>query len=236
MPIDVPDDSTPLDAREIRVLGSLIEKKITTPEYYPMTLNALVNACNQRSNRNPVVVYGEDEVRDVLDRLRARKLASKLVGDVGRVPKNQEEFTAAYRLSLAETAVMCVLMLRGPQTLGEMRGRCERMYDFESLEEVGATLEALSRREPAPLVRLLPRRPGQKEARYMQLLGGDAPIPEEEPSPALEAAVDAPHGGAAASETGAAERIEALEAQVADLSERLAGLRKEFDAFRKQFD
>src|SRR5438132_2706158 len=161
-----------LDAAEVRVLGALMEKEITTPDYYPLSVNALVNACNQKSNREPVVSYDEDMVETTLDGLRAKGLASRISGGAdSRVPKHEQRFVEKCNLGRREAAVMCVLMLRGPQTVGELRGRTERLYSFDSLADVEATLSRLTDRNP-PLVHKLVRQPGEKEARFAHLLAG----------------------------------------------------------------
>ncbi len=192
-----------LDPIEVRVLGALLEKEITTPEYYPLTLNALVNACNQRSNRDPVVNYDDETVEDSLESLRAKRLASTVTGAGIRVPKHRELLSEALNLGRRELALVCVLMLRGYQTPGELRDRVERMYSFSDLEEVETCLQHLIEREPEPLVARLPRRPGEKESRYAHLLSG-APAGEPEPSAAAAAPPGRPSG----------ERLTALEAEV----------------------
>src|SRR6516164_3071000 len=159
-----------LDASEARVLGSLLEKEIVTPDYYPMSLNALVNACNQKSNRDPVVSYDEDTVERALTGLRAKGLAVRITGGDSRVPKHGQRFTELLNLGRREAAVLCVLMLRGPQTIGELRGRTERLYAFEDLEGVQATLDRLSEQD---LAKKLSRHAGSREPRFAQLLGGD---------------------------------------------------------------
>jgi hypothetical protein len=169
---------------EVRVLGALVEKDITTPDYYPLSLNALVNACNQKNNRDPVMALNEDAVRAALEFLQAQRLAGPANGADSRVTKYEHRLQEVFNFDRRETAILCVLMLRGAQTPGELRGRTERMYRFEELEDVNATLDKLSQREPA-LVAVLPRQPGTKESRYMHLLSGDAPAvnaPVEESS------------------------------------------------------
>lgn len=160
-----------LNAIEVRVLGSLVEKDITTPDYYPLSLNALVNACNQKNNRDPVMTLDEDPVRSALDSLQVKRLAGPASGADSRVTKYEHRLQEVYNFDRRETAILCVLLLRGAQTPGELRSRSERMYAFESLEDVLAALDRLSRREP-PLVTILPRQPGTKESRYMHLLSG----------------------------------------------------------------
>src|SRR5215471_14787666 len=161
-----------LNAIEIRVLGSLIEKQITTPEYYPLTLNSLTAACNQKNNRNPVTSFSESEVEDALYSLRDKNLAYVFHGSTSRVPKYKHVVPEVMHLSPSEVAAMCVLMLSGPQTVGEIRTRGSRMYDFSGLEEVDETLRALAEKDSEPMVMRLPRQPGQKDARYVHLLSG----------------------------------------------------------------
>jgi len=206
----------PLSAVEARVLGSLVEKDITTPDYYPMTLKALTNACNQSSNRNPVVSLSERDVELGLDSLREKKLAFMFQGAESRVPKYGHRFPETFGLARPEAAVLCVLMLRGPQTAGGIRGRTGRMHEFASLEEAAATLDALAARAPEPLVARLPRQAGFKEQRYAHLLSGDAPAPAagEEPAPGRAAA--APEG----------DRLARLEAEAAALRAEVAELRQ----------
>src|SRR5271157_5269172 len=158
-----------LDAAEARVLGSLLEKEIATPDYYPLSLNALVNACNQKSNREPVVSFDEDTVETALDGLRTKGLALRTIGGESRVPKHSQRFTEKFNLGRREAAVLCVLMLRGPQTVGELRGRAERLYQFDDLEAVESTLGRLAEME---FTEKLPRQPGFKEARFGHLLCG----------------------------------------------------------------
>src|SRR5690348_3066535 len=158
---------------EVRVLGSLLEKEITTPEYYPLSLNALVNACNQKSNREPVVSYDEETVLQAIDRLRDKGVALVSTGRESRVPKYLQRFSEKFNFDRREIAVLCVLLLRGPQTPGELRGRTQRMYDFDDLEGVEATLTRLMEREPEPMVKRLAKQPGTKESRYAHLFCGD---------------------------------------------------------------
>src|SRR6266481_9593870 len=162
---------------EVRVLGALIEKDITTPDYYPLSLNALVNACNQKNNREPVMALGEDAVRAALESLQRQRLAGPASGADGRVTKYEHRLQEVFNFDRRETAILCELLLRGAQTPGELRGRTERMYRFQELEDALATIEKLSQREP-PLVAVLPRQPGTKESRYMQLFSGEAPVVE----------------------------------------------------------
>ena len=203
-------DHTLTDA-EVRVLGSLIEKEITTPDYYPLSLNALVAACNQSSNRNPVLHFDEDTVARAADSLREAKLVHLVDRGESRVTKYRHVLYEAMNLGRPAIAVMCVLMLRGPQTVGEIRTRSNRLYDFTSLQEVEITLNSLVSGE-TPLVVRLPRQTGQKEVRYAHLLSGEVrltePEPETEPEP---------------------DRIGKLEKEVEDL-------KKQFEQFRKQFE
>ena len=160
----------PLSDVEVRVLGALIEKDITTPDYYPLSLNALVNACNQKNNRDPVMALDEDAVQAALDSLQVQRLAGPASGADSRVPKYEHRLQEVFNFDRREIAILCVLLLRGAQTPGELRGRAERMYRFEGLEDVHGALDRLSQRQP-PLVAVLPRQPGTKESRYMQLFG-----------------------------------------------------------------
>src|SRR6478609_5771878 len=160
-----------LSAAEARALGALVEKEITTPDYYPLTLNALINACNQRSNREPVMDLDEDDTRQALHGLENKGLAGRARSADGRVTKYEHWLGEAFNFSRAETALICVLLLRGPQTPGELRGRTERMHRFEEISDVLAGLQKLMEREPS-LVAVLPRQPGTKEARYAHLLSG----------------------------------------------------------------
>ena len=155
-----------------RVLGSLVEKEITTPEYYPLSLNALANACNQKNNREPVMNLDEDQIRQALHQLEDDGLAGAARGIDSRVAKYEHRVQEVFNFTRGEIAVMCVLLLRGPQTPGELRGRGERMHRFEELSDVQSTLQRLMQREP-PLVKVLPRQPGTKEARYAHLFSGE---------------------------------------------------------------
>src|SRR6202167_2916989 len=157
---------------EVRVLGALIEKDITTPEYYPLSLNALVNACNQKTNRDPVMQLHENAVGDALEGLQQQRMAGPARGADSRVTKFEQRLQELFNFDRREIAVLCVLLLRGPQTPGELRGRTERMFRFEALEDVQSTLQKLMQRDPV-LVKVLARQPGTKEARYMHLLAGD---------------------------------------------------------------
>jgi uncharacterized protein len=207
-----------LNAVEARVLGALVEKEITTPEYYPLSLNALVNACNQKNNREPVMTLDEDAVRLALRGLEDDGLAGPRRGGDSRVTKYEHRVQEVFNFTRGETAVMCVLLLRGPQTPGELRGRTERMYRFAELEDVLGTLQRLMQRE-SPLVKALPRQPGTKEIRYAHLLSGDVEGPVMASSDyGAESAPQASLGD---------ERIAQLEAEV-------AGLRQEVDALGQE--
>src|SRR6476469_520565 len=157
-----------LDPVEVRVLGALIEKEATTPEYYPLSLNALVNACNQKSNRFPVVDYDEETVKDAIERLRAKRLAMVIIGS-GRVTKYSQSVSEHLNLGRRELAALCILLLRGPQTLGELKDRADRIFSFGDLEEAERTLDKLAEWPSCPLAKKQPRQPGQKEARYAHL-------------------------------------------------------------------
>jgi hypothetical protein len=213
-----------LDSVEIRVLGALLEKEIATPEYYPLSLNALVNACNQRSNRDPVVAYREDTVETALESLRAQGLALRITGGDSRVPKHAQRFTEKFNLGRREAAILCVLMLRGPQTVGELRGRSERLYSFEDLEGVESTLERLAEMEFA---RKLPRQAGYKEARWGHLLSGDIAVEEDVPAAGPPPAI---------AERAGAVRVTADGERIAALEREIAILRREFEDFRRRFE
>jgi uncharacterized protein YceH (UPF0502 family) len=220
------DDGAPepspvsLDEREVRVLGALVEKQVTTPDYYPLTLNALVNACNQTSSREPVVIYDESTVTRAIDGLRDQKLASVSGGAESRVAKFRHKLSERFELDGAQLAVLCLLMLRGPQTPGEIRTRSGRLHEFASVEETESTLEQLSNRLPQPLVLRLPRAAGRKEARFTHLLSG---IPSAIPN------------SPAASESPTATAVSVPE-ELAMLRQELNELRAEFAEFRKQFE
>lgn len=219
-----------LNEVEVRVVGALIEKQVTTPEYYPLTLNALVNACNQLSNREPVVSYDEKTVAHALESLREKNLAYVFYGSDSRVPKYKHVMTEIFHLTPQELAVMCVLMLRGPQTSGEIRGRTGRLHEFADLSEVEATLEKLLAHDDPPLVARLPRLPGQKEARYGHLLAGELTAATAE-------APRVPRGEAATLEARAEnEKKSRLEAEVENLRREVAELRQQFEDFKKQFE
>ncbi len=205
-----------MTAEELRVLGCLVEKQCTTPEYYPLTVNALIAACNQKNNRDPVVAYDEATVVQALDRLRDRRLAALVSTAGGRAPKFKHLFPETYGLDARDAALLSELILRGPQTAGELRGRCERYTPMEGIVETQAALEALAAR-PQPLVVRLARQPGQKEPRYAHLLGGPPPAPSATPQ-------DAPDPDAARDELSA--RVEKLESELAALRAEVAALRE----------
>jgi uncharacterized protein YceH (UPF0502 family) len=208
-----------LTPEEARVLGSLMEKEVSTPEYYPLSLNALVNACNQTTSRDPVVRYDESTVLRALDALRDKKLLWEVDQAGGRVRKYQQQFAKWHDLDERAHAVMTLLLLRGAQTPGELKSRSDRLCAWKDLPEVESVLERLSERNP-PFVIRLPRLPGTKEARYMHLLCG--PIDAE----ALAAREVTPVGA----------NGQSLSDRVARLESELAALREELSAFRKQFE
>ena len=214
-----------LDATETRILGALVEKQLTTPDYYPLTLNHLVNACNQKNNREPVMTLDEQTVNNALDRLRDRNLVYVFYGSTSRVPKYKHMLPGVFELDPAQTAVMAVLMLRGPQTLGELRERSGRMHEFSGLGEVQEVLDGLMRRDE-PLVIKLERLPGQKEQRFAHLLSGDIDVE------ALAAAAAAQSGRG----SGDPGRIEKLEEEISALRAEVARLSELFDEFRRQFE
>ncbi len=220
--------SLELSETEARVLGVLVEKELTTPEYYPLSVNALVNACNQKSNREPVMNLDEESVRKALRSLTDQALARPAGGD-SRVAKFEHRLNELYNFHRHEIAVLCVLMLRGLQTPGELRTRCERMYAFEDLDAVHSALNLLMRREP-PLAKVLPRQPGTKESRFMHLLSGDAAPPTSSETP-LQSAVTPASAPTAADR----ERIAQLETEVSELRRELETLREQFASFQNQF-
>ena len=216
---------TILTDTEIRVLGSLVEKQVTTPEYYPLTLNALTLACNQKNNRNPVTAYSEDQVAQAIESLREKNLVYVFYGSTSRVPKYKHVMPEVLHLSQAELAVLCVLMLRGPQTPGELRGHGSRLHEFSTLEDVEQTLNQLISREPDPLVVRLSRQAGQKEVRFMQLLSGEV---------ALEALANSEP--APAPRRSSSDQVARLEQRVEQLEATVEELRKELSEFRNQFE
>jgi len=209
-----------LDPVEARVLGCLAEKELATPEYYPLSLNALTNACNQKSNRDPVMALEEAEIQAALDTLRKKQLAL-LSAEGVRTARFAHNLHGLLHLAPEEIALLTELLLRGPQTVGELRTRCERMRPFADLAAVTAALEELAERSP-PLVAQLPRQPGRKESRFAQLL---TPLPEEPVE-----------GSGGTPQSGGSTRLDLLEQQVAELREELATLRAEMAAFRAEFE
>lgn len=212
-----------LNEVETRVLGALVEKEITTPDYYPLSLNALLNACNQKSNRHPVMNLGQGAVRDALDNLNAKNLAGATSGADSRVTKFEHRLQEVFNFSRPEIAVLCVLLLRGAQTPGELRSRTERLHRFVHLDEVLSALQHLMKREP-PLVKALPRQPGTKEARYAHLLSGDVETWQ-------------PESGAETPSSAASpdfDRIARLENEVAALQQEIAALKQQLADFTKQ--
>jgi uncharacterized protein YceH (UPF0502 family) len=234
---------------EARVLGALIEKEITTPEYYPLSLNALVNACNQKSNRAPEMHLDDDAVLPALRTLEQKGLAGKGDNMDGRVKKYEHRLADAFNFTRPETAVLCELLLRGPQTPGELRSRAERMHHFDDLDSVNATLRHLIERDP-PLAKLLPRQPGTKEARYTNLLCGDVTTASEpdlpaaptsthaaSSAPAIKSVIAFPQAAKAAPHTpDAIDRIAGLEQKVSALEQEISDLKQQFANFRKQFE
>ena len=211
---------------ETRVLGALIEKELTTPEYYPLSLNALVNACNQKSNRDPVMNLNEDAVSEALRSLDKEGLAGRADAMHNRATKFEHRLQEAFNFDRRETAILCELLLRGPQTPGELRGRAGRMHPFDDLAQVQSTLQRLMQREP-PIVKMLPRQPGTKEVRYAHLLSGDVRTPPPEAPSEAAAVVPKAFDGS---------RIARLENEVAALQKELADVKQQLAAFRKQFE
>ncbi len=206
--------TTVLSPVAARVLGSLVEKEITTPDYYPLSLNALANACNQKNNREPVMNLDEDQIRQALHQLEDDGLAGAARGADSRVAKYEHRMQEVFNFTRGEIAVVCVLLLRGPQTPGELRGRGERMHRFEELSDVQSTLQRLMQREP-PLVKVLPRQPGTKEARYAHLFSGEP----------AEAVVHAE----ASESAGTGSNMAQMEAEIAALREEVAELRAQVE-------
>lgn len=218
---------TVLNETEARVLGSLVEKQVTTPEYYPLTLNALMLACNQKNNRNPITNFNEDTVAAALESLREKNLAYVFYGSTSRVPKYKHVLPEVMHLSQPELALICVLLLRGPQTTGELATRAFRLHEFAGLEEVESTLNSLISREPDPLATRLSRQPGQKEVRYAHLLSGEVTVdvlPETERRPET------------ASRSSQGDRVSKLESEVDDLKTEVGRLQRQFEGFKKQFE
>ena len=206
---------TPVEAR---VLGSLVEKETSTPEYYPLSLNALVNACNQKSNREPVMNLEEDKVLDALRGLGDQRLAVPARGADSRVTKYEHHLQEVFNFTRGETAVVCELLLRGPQTPGELRNRAERLHHFEEISEIISVLERLRERDPA-LVAALPRQPGTREVRYTHLLCGEPAMPQASP-------------GEPASESSAQDRLTQLESEVAQLRQDINQMREQLAALK----
>lgn len=220
-----------LNPVEGRVLGCLLEKERTTPEYYPLSINGLTNACNQKSNRRPVMSLDGATVREAADTLREKKLAMMFHGADARVPKFKHTLGNLFELEPGEVAILCELLLRGPQTPGELRTRAERMHRFENLAEAEGALKSLLEYPVNPLVTLLPRQAGQKEQRYMHLLSG--PPSEEDLAPPPSESAPAPFQAAA---SGDPQRLEQLEGDVAQLRTEVAELRAELERFRREFE
>jgi uncharacterized protein YceH (UPF0502 family) len=214
-----------LNEMEARVLGALLEKEITTPDYYPLSLNSLVNACNQKSNRDPVMNVDEDSVRDALRTLQDNSLARSVSAVDSRVTKYEHRLQEAFNFDRREAALFCELLLRGPQTTGELRMRAERMHPFDDLSEAQSALQRLMNREP-PLVKVLARQPGTKESRYIHLLSGD----EKPVSTAAGRQVPA------AVESEKMDGFSSLSSEMAELRRDVADLKQQFAAFRKQFE
>ncbi len=217
---------------ETRVLAVLVEKEFTTPEYYPMSLNAVTNACNQKSNREPVMTLDESRVEQALTTLKSKRLTWKLDTAGGRVSKYEHNFKVKYSLESPESAILCVLMLRGAQTPGEIKSRTARMHEFADLAEVENTLEKLMQREEGPFVAKLPRQPGRKEHRYMHLFAGE---PEEEVVQGEEREVHDDDKEPVGPENRRT-TVHDLAEQVESLQQQLAELRSEFERFKTQFE
>lgn len=220
--------ATILSDIEVRVLGSLVEKQVTTPEYYPLTLNSLTLACNQKNNRNPVTAFSEDMVAQALESLREKNLAYVYYGSTSRVPKYKHVLTEVLHLSQSELALMCVLMLKGTLTVGELRGSGSRLYEFSGLEEVDETLSKLMAREPEPLVIRLPRQPGQKETRFAHLLSGEV---------TMEQVAESEHTlRAVPTKRNETEKVRELEQTMEVLRAEVKALQEQFAEFKKQFE
>lgn len=209
------------------MLGSLVEKQVTTPEYYPLTLNALTLACNQKNNRTPVTSYDETTVAQALETLREKNLAYVFYGSTSRVPKYKHVLPEVMHLSAPELALICVLLLRGPQTTGELATRAFRLHEFSGLEEVESTLNSLIAREPDPLVIRLPRQPGQKEVRFAHLLSG---------KPSAEMLSPDGRPREASVRSSQSDRVSKLESEVESLKSEMDKLREQFEGFKKQFE
>lgn len=223
-----------LDPVAVRVLGALIEKEVTTPDYYPLSLNALVNACNQKSNRDPVMQLSEDEVTAVLDGLKLQRLVWQRSVAGARVSKYEHNIRSFFPFSEQELGALCVLMLRGPQTVGEIRTRCERLCDFDSLDAVEEVLRSLLQHEKGPFVVELPRQPGHKEPRFVHLFCGKEWVEKFAVSVASTPTENEVYGRSDGKTIS--ERIAGLEETVATLREELSSLREEFTAFRRELE
>lgn len=206
-----------LSFEEVRIIGSLIEKEYATPEYYPLTINSLTNACNQKSSRNPVVAFDEILIEITIQKLRDKVLVAKVTGPDIRVPKYRQIFSEKYNLTKAQTAVMCVLFLRGAQTIGEIKSRSYRIYEFRDLAETEETLDGLISIEGGPFIIKLPKDSG-RENRYTHLFCGEPQAAEQVKEPGIE------------------ERVASLEKEVSELKEALSNIQAEFENFRKSFD
>jgi len=232
-----------LNEIEARILGCLIEKELTTPEYYPLTLNSLRTACNQKSNREPVMNLDDDEVIMSLDSLKRYRLVLERHETGARVQKYEHNLPAKWSFSPEEVAIICVLLLRGPQTVGEMRQRSSRMYNFKDLEHVEDTLQLLLHRDDGPFVVQLPRQPGRKEMRYMHLFCGEITVdalqaehaPEQTPFTAA-APQSAPSVQTPAPGTDSEKRLAQLEEDVIILKNEFDILKNQFAEFKKQFE
>jgi uncharacterized protein len=213
---------------EVRIVGSLLEKEVTTPEYYPLSLNALTLACNQKSNRDPAMSLTDSTVAVALEALRGRGLVFFVHESGSRVEKYRQRLSEILNLDRRELAILCVLMLRGFQTVGELRERTQRLYAFDELAAVESCLNRMMERSPAPLAAKLPRAPGSKESRYAHLLSGAPEVSETE----------ATHGIVSdqVGRSSQVDRIGALENEVAALKREVAELRGQLAEFRKQFE
>src|SRR5438477_4220298 len=223
---------------EARVLGALIEKEVTTPEYYPLSLNALVNACNQKSNRDPVMSLDEAAVRQALRSLEGQSLVRSVSPADSRVTKYEHRLQEAFNFYRHEIAILCLLLLRGPQTPGELRTRAERMHPFDDLSAVQSSLQHLMKREP-PLVKVLPRQPGTKESRYAHLSSGDVDLHDNVES--FEAKPEAKETATTISADGERnahleEEIASMRKEVSDFHKEISDLKQQFAQFKKQFD
>jgi len=217
---------TILNDIEVRVLASLVEKQVTTPEYYPLSLNALTLACNQKNNRNPVTSYEEGTIMQTLESLREKNLVYVFYGSSSRVPKYKHVMPEVLHLNEKELAALCVLMLRGPQTIGEIKDRAGRLHEFANLEEVDATLDGLAVKEPDPMVTRLPRQPGQKEMRFAHLLSGEVSVEVPSESESTRRPV----------RTIEPDKVSRLEEEVAVLKSQVNSLQQQFEQFKKQFE